>query len=119
MGSGTPMASDTITNIDQSLSQWTFTSKLPGIPIEFYPGLVIMLILWNVSAFTSTPLVSNRAGSTLLAPSRRVPPGDRGHGLQLLGADNYVQQLFYGAALVLAVVLSRPLGGGDDRPEGC
>jgi ribose transport system permease protein len=30
-------------------------------------------------------------------------------GLQLLGAQNYVQQLFYGAALVLAVVLSRQL----------
>jgi ribose transport system permease protein len=28
-------------------------------------------------------------------------------GLQLLGAQNYVQQLFYGGALVLAVVLSR------------
>ena len=29
--------------------------------------------------------------------------------LQLLGAENYVQQLFYGAALVVAVVLSRQL----------
>jgi ribose transport system permease protein len=28
-------------------------------------------------------------------------------GLQLLGADSYVQQLFYGGALVLAVVLSQ------------
>jgi ribose transport system permease protein len=31
------------------------------------------------------------------------------NGLQLLGAENYVQQLFYGAALVIAVVLSRQL----------
>jgi ribose transport system permease protein len=31
------------------------------------------------------------------------------NGLQLLGAQNYVQQLFYGAALVVAVVLSRQL----------
>jgi ribose transport system permease protein len=31
------------------------------------------------------------------------------NGLQLLGAQNYVQQLFYGAALVIAVVLSRQL----------
>ena len=31
------------------------------------------------------------------------------NGLQLLGAENYVQQLFYGAALVAAVVLSRQL----------
>lgn len=30
-------------------------------------------------------------------------------GLQILGAQNYVQQLFYGAALVLAVVLSRQI----------
>ncbi|MGO3153338.1 MAG: ABC transporter permease [Galactobacter sp.] len=29
------------------------------------------------------------------------------NGLQILGAQNYVQQLFYGGALVLAVVLSR------------
>jgi ribose transport system permease protein len=31
------------------------------------------------------------------------------NGLQLLGAQNYVQQLFYGAALIVAVVLSRQL----------
>ena len=31
------------------------------------------------------------------------------NGLQLLGAQNYVQQLFYGAALVVAVVVSRQL----------
>ena len=30
-------------------------------------------------------------------------------GLQLLGAQDYAQQMFYGAALVLAVVLSRQL----------
>jgi ribose transport system permease protein len=31
-------------------------------------------------------------------------------GLQLLGADSYVQQLFYGGALILAVALSQALG---------
>jgi ribose transport system permease protein len=31
-------------------------------------------------------------------------------GLQLLGADSYVQQLFYGGALVLAVVFSQVAG---------
>jgi len=31
------------------------------------------------------------------------------NGLQLLGAADYVQQLFYGAALIIAVVLSRQL----------
>jgi ribose transport system permease protein len=30
-------------------------------------------------------------------------------GLQLLGAENYVQQLFYGAALIIAVILSKIL----------
>ena len=38
-------------------------------------------------------------------------------GLQLLGAESFVQQLFYGAALVLAVALSRLAGGraGDEE----
>jgi ribose transport system permease protein len=31
-------------------------------------------------------------------------------GLQLLGADSYVQQLFYGGALILAVALSQAVG---------
>jgi ribose transport system permease protein len=42
-------------------------------------------------------------------------------GLQLLGADSYVQQLFYGGALILAVALSRvargaPAGAGANHP---
>jgi ribose transport system permease protein len=36
-------------------------------------------------------------------------------GLQLLGADSYVQQLFYGGALILAVALSRVAGGAAAR----
>jgi ribose transport system permease protein len=36
-------------------------------------------------------------------------------GLQLLGAQSYVQQLFYGAALVIAVVLSKLLRQRSDR----
>lgn len=36
-------------------------------------------------------------------------------GLQLLGAQNYVQQLFYGAALIVAVILSKILRQRNDR----
>jgi ribose transport system permease protein len=36
-------------------------------------------------------------------------------GLQLLGAQNYVQQLFYGAALIIAVILSKILRQRHDR----
>lgn len=36
-------------------------------------------------------------------------------GLQLLGAQNYVQQLFYGAALIIAVILSKTLRQRSDR----
>ncbi|CAB4924761.1 unannotated protein [freshwater metagenome] len=36
-------------------------------------------------------------------------------GLQLLGAQNYVQQLFYGAALIIAVILSKILRQRNDR----
>lgn len=37
-------------------------------------------------------------------------------GLELLGAESFVQQLFYGGALILAVALSR-LGGGRLEPD--
>ena len=36
-------------------------------------------------------------------------------GLQLLGAQSYVQQLFYGAALIIAVILSKLLRQRSDR----
>jgi ribose transport system permease protein len=172
--------SNTIVGIDQSLSQWTFTSKLLGIPVEFYYGLVIMLVVWYVASFTPLGLrslfvgqsrdvarlsgirvsririggfvlgglVAGIAGILFLGTTGSADPTASGpyllpayaavflgatsikpgrfnalgtgiavyflatgvNGLQLLGADNYVQQLFYGAALVIAVVLSRQLG---------
>lgn len=172
--------SNTIVGVDQSLSQWTFTTKLLGIPIEFYYGLVVMLVVWYVSAFTPLGLRSlfvgqsrdvarlsgirvNRirwggfilggliagiAGVLFLGTTGSADPTASGpyllpayaavflgatsikpgrfnalgtgiavyflatgvNGLQILGAENYVQQLFYGAALVIAVVLSRQLG---------
>jgi ribose transport system permease protein len=39
-------------------------------------------------------------------------------GLQLHGARSFVQQLFYGGALVVALVLARALGGGPAEPGG-
>jgi ribose transport system permease protein len=172
--------SNTIVGIDQSLSKWTFTTKVAGIPIEFCYGLVIMLIVWYVAALTPLGLRSlfvgqsrdvarlsgirvsrirwggfvlggfiagiagvlflgttGSADPTASAPyllpayaavflgATSIKPGRFNalgtgiavyflatgvNGLQILGADNYVQQLFYGAALVIAVVLSRQLG---------
>lgn len=172
--------SNTIVGIDQSLSKWTFTTKLAGIPIEFFYGLVIMLIVWYVAALTPLGLralfvgqsrdvarlsgirvsrirwggfvlggliagiagvlflgTTGSADPTASAPyllpayaavflgATSIKPGRFNalgtgvavyflatgvNGLQILGADNYVQQLFYGAALVIAVVLSRQLG---------
>jgi ribose transport system permease protein len=172
--------SNTIVGIDQSLSTWTFTTKLLGIPIEFYYGLVVMLVVAYVASFTPLGLrslfvgqsrdvarlsgirvsrirvggfvlgglVAGIAGVLFLGTTGSADPTASGpyllpayaavflgatsirpgrfnalgtgiavyflatgvNGLQLLGADNYVQQLFYGAALVVAVVLSRQLG---------
>lgn len=171
--------SNTITGIDQSLSSWTFTNKLLGVPIEFYYGLALMLIVWYVSTFTPLGLralftgqardvarlsgirvsrirwggfvlggliaglagvlfvgTTGSADPTASAPyllpayaavflgATTLKPGRFNalgvgiavyflatgvNGLQLLGAANYVQQLFYGAALIAAVVLSRQL----------
>ncbi|TNC26866.1 ABC transporter permease [Amycolatopsis alkalitolerans] len=172
--------SNTIVGIDQHLSRWTFTTKLAGIPLEFYYGLIIMLVVWYVASFTPLGLrslfvgqsrdvarlsgirvsrirwggfvlggfVAGIAGILFLGTTGSADPTASGpyllpayaavflgatsikpgrfnalgtgiavyflatgvNGLQLLGADNYVQQLFYGAALVIAVVLSRQLG---------
>ncbi len=172
--------SDTIVGVSQSLSAWTFTTKLLGVPVEFYYGLVVMLIVWYVSAFTPLGLrslfvgqsrdvaglsgirvsrirwggfvlgglIAGIAGVLFLGTTGSADPTASGpyllpayaavflgattlkpgrfnalgtgiavyflatgvNGLQILGADNYVQQLFYGAALVIAVVLSRQLG---------
>jgi ribose transport system permease protein len=171
--------SSTITGIDPALSFWTFSSTLLGIPLEFYYGLIILLIVWYVSTFTPLGLraafvgqsrdvallsgirvvrmrwwafvlagiVGGLAGIFFLGTTGSADPTASGPyllpafaaaflgatsikpgrfnafgagiavfflatgvtGLQLLGAENYVQQVFYGAALVLAVVISRQL----------
>jgi ribose transport system permease protein len=167
----------TITGVAPSLSQWTFVNQFLGIPLEFYFGLVIMLIAWYVLTFTpfgqralfvgqsrevarlsgfrvnsvrmqgflvaglvsaisgilfvgTTGSASPGTGDTLLLPAyaaaflglTTIQPGRFNAigsgisvyflatgvaGLELLGAQDYVQQLFYGAVLVIAVVISR------------
>jgi ribose transport system permease protein len=171
--------SQTIVGVSQSLSTYTFTDKLLGIPVEFYYGLILMAIIWYVSSVTPLGLralfvgqsrdvarlsgirverirwggfilggfIAGLAGVLFLGTTGSADPTASGpyllpayaavflgattikpgrfnavgtaiavyflatgvNGLQLLGAENYVQQLFYGAALVVAVVLSRQL----------
>lgn len=64
-------------------------------------------------------------GATAIVPGRFNPVGtfvavyflvSGVVGLQMLGADNYVQQLFYGGALVVAVALSRLVRYRATRP---
>lgn len=170
---------NTLIGIDQALSQWTFTTGLATIPLEFFYGVGLMLLIWYVTSFTPLGLrslfvgqsrdvarlsgirvsririggfilggfVAGMAGVLFLGttgsadPTATAPyllpayaavflgatsikPGRFNaigtgiavyflatgvNGLQLLGAENYVQQLFYGVALVAAVVLSRQL----------
>jgi ribose transport system permease protein len=171
--------SNTIVGVDPALSAWIFTTKLFGIPLEFYYGVLILIAVWYVSVLTpvglralfvgqsrdvarlsgvrvgrirwtamvcgaglagvagvfalgttgaADPSSSNAyllpayaavfLGATSIQPGRFNAIGagiavyflaTGVNGLQLLGAHNDVQQLFYGAALVLAVVVSRRL----------
>jgi ribose transport system permease protein len=65
-------------------------------------------------------------GATALAPGRFNPWGSFVAvyflwtgitGLQLHGASSFVQQLFYGGALILALALSRLMGGSGSATE--
>lgn len=167
----------TIVGVSTQLSNWTFGKEVLGIPIEFYYGLVIMLIMFFVLTFTpfgqralfvgqsrevarlsgfkvgsmrlwgfviagfvagisgvlfvgTTGSASAGTGANLLLPAyaaaflglTTIQPGRFNAigsgisvyflatgvaGLELLGAQDYVQSLFYGVVLVIAVVLSR------------
>lgn len=167
----------TIVGVSTNLSNWTFNKEVFGIPIEFYYGLVIMLVMWYLLTFTSfgqrslfvgqsrevarlsgfkvasmrlwgfviagfvaaisgvlfvgtTGSASAGTGANLLLPAyaaaflglTTIQPGRFNAigsgisvyflatgvaGLEILGAQDYVQSLFYGVVLVIAVVLSR------------
>jgi ribose transport system permease protein len=170
----------TIVGVSTKLSEWTFVKEIFSIPIEFYYGLVIMLIAWYVLTFTAfgqrslfvgqsrevarlsgfnvgrirlrgfviagfvsaisgilyvgtTGSASPGTGANLLLPAyaaaflglTTIQPGRFNaigagisvyflatgvSGLELLGAQDYVQSLFYGVVLVIAVVASRLVG---------
>ena len=169
--------SNTISGVSSSLVDWVIVNRLLGIPLEFYYGLLLCLVMWYV--FELTPLgrrllfvgrgrsvarlsginvdrvrlgalmmsgvisalggvayagTSGAAdptsgaqlllpafaaaflGATTIAPGRFNPIGclvavyflvTGITGFQLLGAQSYVQSLFYGGALVIAVTLSQ------------
>ena len=46
--------SDSVGIVSTSLSNWIFTNNFLSIPLEFYYGLAIFLIVWYVLSFTPT-----------------------------------------------------------------
>lgn len=177
----------TVTGVAPRLEQYVFLDQWFGIPVEFYVGVVIMLVMWYVLTFTpfgqrslfvgqsrevarlsgfrvdlsrmwgfsiaglvaaisgilfvgTTGSASPGTGDLLLLPAyaaaflglTAIQPGRFNaigagiavyflasgvSGFQLFGAQDWVQQVFYGAILVIAVVISRLLSkrrfGGD------
>src|SRR5262252_187896 len=163
--------------VSGNLSNWVFNDNFLSIPLEFYYGLAIFLVVWYVLSFTpvgqkalvigqsrevarlsgvrvnrqrswafiiaagiagiagiayagTNGTVDPTAGSALILPAyaavflgaTAIKPGRINAlgaliavyflaagtaGLQLLGAANYIQQIFYGAALVAAVTIPK------------
>jgi ribose transport system permease protein len=163
--------------VSTSLSNWIFSNNFLSIPLEFYYGLAIFLVVWYVLSFTPTGqkslvigqsrevarltgvrvirmrswayiigagiaalagiayagtngTVDPGAGSTLILPAyaavflgaTAIKPGRINAlgalfavyflatgtaGLELLGAQSYFQQIFYGAALVAAITIPK------------
>ena len=169
--------SNSVGIVSTNLSNWIFTNEFLSIPLEFYYGLAIFLIVWYVLSFTPTGqkalvigqsrevarlsgvrvnrmrswayiigagiaalagiayagtngTVDPTAGSSLILPAyaavflgaTAIRPGRINAlgalvavyflatgtvGLQLLGAQTYYQQIFYGAALVAAITIPK------------
>jgi len=169
--------SNSVGTVSVSLSNWIFNNSFLSIPLEFYFGLAIFLVVWYVLSFTPvgqkalvigqsrevarlTGMRVNRqrswafiiaagiaglagiayaatngtvdptAGSTLILPAyaavflgaTAIKPGRINPvgalvavyflatgtaGLELVGAQSYIQQIFYGAALVAAVTIPK------------
>ena len=163
--------------VSGKLSDWIFNNSFLQIPLEFYYGLVIFLVVWYVLSFTpvgqkalvigqsrevarltgvrvnrmrswafilaagiagiagiayagTNGTVDPTAGSSLILPAyaavflgaTAIKPGRINAlgaliavyflaagtaGLELLGTANYIQQIFYGAALVAAVTIPK------------
>jgi ribose transport system permease protein len=163
--------------VSTNLSNWIFTNQFLSMPLEFYYGLAIFLVVWYVLSFTPTGqkalvigqsrevarlsgvrvnrqrawayiigaaiagiagiayagtngTVDPGAGSALILPAyaavflgaTAIKPGRINPlgaliavyflatgtvGLELLGAQSYFQQIFYGAALVASVTIPK------------
>ena len=163
--------------VSTNLSNWIFTNEFLSIPLEFYYGLAIFLVVWYVLSFTPTGqkalvigqsrevarlsgvrvnrqrswayiigagiaglagiayagtngTVDPGAGSALILPAyaavflgaTAIKPGRINPlgaliavyflatgtvGLELLGAQSYYQQIFYGAALVASITIPK------------
>ena len=163
--------------VSGNLSNWVFNNNFLSIPLEFYYGLAIFLVVWYVLSFTPTGqqalvigqsrevarlsgvrvnrkrswafilaagiagiagiayaatngTVDPTAGSALILPAyaavflgtTAIRPGRINAlgslvavyflatgtaGLELLGTQSYIQQIFYGAALVAAVTIPK------------
>jgi len=169
--------SNSVGIVSTNLSNWIFTYDFLSIPLVFYYGLAIFLVVWYVLSFTPTGqralvigqsrevarlsgvrvnrqrswayilgagiaalagiayagtngTVDPTAGSALILPAfaavflgaTAIKPGRINAlgaliavyflatgtvGLELLGAQTYYQQIFYGAALVAAVTIPK------------
>src|ERR1700761_1688801 len=175
--------SATVGVVSTSFSNIIFIDTFAGIPVEFWIGLLVMLVVWYTLAmppagqqavivgesrevaklsgvrvgrartigYLAAGLIAGLGGvvyaattgsvdpttggtalllpavaavflgSTCITPGRFNAPGSAiavyflasgAAGLENLGAEDYVQQLFYGAALIVAVVLPKMLGPG-------
>jgi ribose transport system permease protein len=163
--------------VSPGLSNWVFSNDFLSIPLEFYYGLAIFLVVWYVLSFTpvgqkalvigqsrevarltgirvdrqrswafiigagiaglagiayagTNGTVDPTAGSTLILPAfaavflgvTAIKPGRINAlgaliavyflatgtaGLELLGTQSYLQQIFYGAALVAAITIPK------------
>jgi ribose transport system permease protein len=181
-------ASNTISGVSPSLVNITIVDRFLGIPLEFYYGLALCVVIWYVFEFTpvgrrllvvgrgrkvarlsglsvgrlrwgaliASAFVSGMAGvlyagttgsadpssgsqlllpafaaaflgATSIAPGRFNPWGafiavyflvTGITGLQLVGVEAFVQQLFYGGALILAVALAQVARRGQELDVG-
>ena len=163
--------------VSGNLSNWVFNDNFLSIPLEFYYGLAIFLVVWYVLSFTPTGqkalvigqsrevarlsgvrvnrqrswafilaagiagiagiayaatngTVDPTAGSALILPAyaavflgtTAIRPGRINAlgslvavyflatgtaGLELLGTQSYIQQIFYGVALVAAITIPK------------
>ncbi len=181
-------ASQNITGVAGVLVKWTIVERFLDVPLEFYYGLGLCILIWWIFEFTPLgrrllfvgrgrnvallsgirvgrmrwgALVASGAiaglggvlyagtlgssdptsGTTFLLPAfaavflgaTAIQPGRFNawgtiiavyflvtgiNGLQILGVPSYVQQLFYGGALILAVALSQITRRQADASRG-